>query len=50
MIVAGLLDPGFIERASGYAEFEASVEPFTLAEDARITGVPAAVIRALAHS
>jgi formate dehydrogenase major subunit len=51
LIAAGLIDPIFIDRAtSGYQEFKASVEPFTLAEGERITGVPAAVIKDLAHS
>ncbi len=51
MIVAGLLDERFIERATtGYEEFKASVEPFTLQEGERLTGVPAEAIKQLAHS
>jgi formate dehydrogenase major subunit len=51
IIHAGLANRAFIERAtSGFAEYAASVEPFTLAEGERITGVPADVIRDVAHA
>ncbi len=51
LIVSGLIDRRFIERATtGYAEFEASVQEFTLEEGERLTGVPADAIRDLAHS
>ncbi len=51
LIVSGLIDRRFIERATtGYAEFQASVEAFTLQEGERLTGVPADAIRDLAHS
>ena len=42
LIAADLIDQGFIERATiGYDEFRRAVEPFTLAEGERLTGVPA---------
>ena len=42
---------GFIERATiGFAEYAAHVEPCTLDEGERITGVPADVIRDTAHA
>jgi predicted molibdopterin-dependent oxidoreductase YjgC len=51
LIVSGLIDRRFIERATtGYPEFEASVQEFTLQEGERLTGVPADAIRDLAHS
>jgi formate dehydrogenase major subunit len=51
LIVSDLIDRGFIERATtGFAEFQASVEPFTLEEGERLTGVPADAIRELAHA
>jgi predicted molibdopterin-dependent oxidoreductase YjgC len=51
LIVSDLIDRGFIERATtGFAEFQASVEPFTLEEGELLTGVPAAAIRELAHA
>ncbi len=51
LIVTGLTDRRFIERAtSGYEEFAASVQPFTLEEGERLTGVPAAAIKELAHT
>ena len=41
----------FIRRATvGFEEYAASVEPFTLAEGERLTGVPAEAIRELAHT
>jgi predicted molibdopterin-dependent oxidoreductase YjgC len=51
IIHAGLADQDFIERATvGYAEFAASVEPWTLQRGAAETGVPAEAIRDLAHA
>jgi len=50
IIHAGLANRTFIENAtSGYAEYAASVEPWTLDRGAAVTGVPADAIRALAH-
>ncbi len=41
----------FVERATeGFAEYAASVEPFTLAEGERLTGLPAEAIRETAHA
>ena len=41
----------FVERATeGFDAYAASVEPFTLAEGERLTGVPADVIRETAHA
>ncbi len=51
IIHEGLHNVTFVERATeGFAEYAASVEPFTLAEGERLTGVPAAVIRETAHA
>ncbi len=51
IIHAGLANRRFIDHAtSQFAEYAASVEPFTLAEGERITGVPADVIRDVAHA
>jgi formate dehydrogenase major subunit len=51
IIHAGLHNRLFIERATeGFDEFAACVEPFTLEEGERITGVPAEVIREVAHA
>jgi formate dehydrogenase major subunit len=50
IIHAGLANETFIENATeGYEEFAAVVEPFTLEEGERLTGVPAATIREVAH-
>jgi predicted molibdopterin-dependent oxidoreductase YjgC len=50
IIHAGLVNRRFVDRATiGFADYAASVEPFTLAEGERITGVPADVIRDVAH-
>src|SRR4029077_4738270 len=47
----GLHNPAFIENAtSGYAEYAASVEEWTLERGARETGIPADVIRDAAHA
>jgi predicted molibdopterin-dependent oxidoreductase YjgC len=51
IIHAGLVDRVFVEQAtSGFEELAAHVEPFTLEEGERRTGVPAAVIRETAHA
>jgi formate dehydrogenase major subunit len=51
IIHVGLHNRRFIERATeGFDEFAAFVEPFTLEEGERITGVPAEVIREVAHT
>src|SRR5437868_4094706 len=51
IIHAGLADMEFVERAtSGFEAFKESVEPWTLAEGERVTGVPADAIRELAHT
>ena len=48
---AGLHNETFVERATeGFEEYAASVEPFTLAEGERLTGVPAEAIREVAHA
>ncbi len=51
IIHAGLHNTTFIERGTtGFDEFAASVEPWTLEEGERVTGVPGEVIRDLAHA
>jgi predicted molibdopterin-dependent oxidoreductase YjgC len=51
IIHAGLANEAFIKRATtGFAEYRASVEPWTLQEGERVTGVPAQTIRELAHA
>jgi formate dehydrogenase major subunit len=51
IVRAGLVDEEFVARAtSGFDEFLLSLEPWTLEEGERVTGVPAAAIRELAHS
>jgi formate dehydrogenase major subunit len=51
IIHAGLANAAFIERAtSGFAEYCAAVEPFTLDRGAAVTGVPSDAIRELAHA
>jgi predicted molibdopterin-dependent oxidoreductase YjgC len=51
IIHAGLARTDFIERStSGYAEYAASVEPWTLERGEEVTGVPAEAIRDLAHA
>ncbi len=51
LIETGLIDTRFVARATtGYEEFAASVQPFTLEEGERLSGVPAAAIKELAHS
>jgi predicted molibdopterin-dependent oxidoreductase YjgC len=51
IIHEGLHNATFVERATeGFDDYAASVEPFTLAEGERLTGVPATVIRETAHA
>jgi predicted molibdopterin-dependent oxidoreductase YjgC len=51
ILAAGLENRSFVDHAtSGFAEFRASVEPWTLAHAEAVTGVPAAAIRELAHA
>ncbi|MFD6432286.1 molybdopterin oxidoreductase family protein [Streptomyces venezuelae] len=51
IIHAGLANRAFIERATAdYEEYAALVEPWTLSLAERVTGVPAAAIRELAHA
>ena len=51
IIHSDLVNTEFVERAtSGFAEFRESVEPWTLDEAERVTGVPADAIRELAHA
>ncbi len=50
IIHAGLVNQAFIDHSTtGYDEFKASVEPYTLERTAEITGVPADAIREMAH-
>ncbi|MET8686835.1 molybdopterin-dependent oxidoreductase [Streptomyces sp. NPDC004732] len=51
IIHAGLANRAFIERATtGYEEYAALVEPWTLSLAEQVTGVPAAAIAELAHA
>jgi formate dehydrogenase major subunit len=51
IIAAGYVNEEFVARATtGYEAFRESVEPWTLEEGERVTGVPADAIRELAHS
>jgi formate dehydrogenase major subunit len=51
IIAAGLENRPFIERATtGFEDYRACVEPYTLARAEQVTGVPAEVIRELAHA
>ncbi len=51
IIAAGLEHRGFIERATtGFAEYRARVEPYSLEHAERETGVPAEAIREVAHA
>jgi formate dehydrogenase major subunit len=51
VIHSGLANDEFIERAtSGFDAFRESVEPWTLEEAERVTGVPAAAIHEVAHA
>jgi len=47
----GLVNTEFVERATtGFEAYRASVEPWTLEEAERVSGVPADAIRELAHA
>lgn len=51
IIHAGLANRAFIERATtGFAQYAALVEPWTLSLAEKVTGVPAAAVRELAHA
>ena len=51
IIVSGFVNEEFVARATtGFDEFRDSVEPWTLEEAERVTGVPAGAIRELAHA
>jgi len=51
ILAAGLENRSFIDHAtSGFADFRRHVEPWTLERAAAITGVPAGLIRELAHA
>ncbi|MFJ4841120.1 molybdopterin oxidoreductase family protein [Streptomyces sp. NPDC088746] len=51
IIHAGLVNQAFVDRAtSGYEEYAALVEPWTLTAAEKVTGVPAEAIRDLAHA
>ncbi len=51
IIHAGLANLSFVERATtGYDEYAASVEEWTLERGEQVTGVPADAIRELAHA
>ena len=50
IIHAGLANTDFVRRATtGFEDYAASVETYTLTEAERVTGVPAAAIAGLAH-
>jgi predicted molibdopterin-dependent oxidoreductase YjgC len=51
IIAAGLVNQAFVDRAtSGFAEFAASVDEWTLEKGSSVTGVPVESIRELAHA
>jgi predicted molibdopterin-dependent oxidoreductase YjgC len=51
IIVSDLHDRGFIERATtGFEDYAASVMDWTLERGAEVTGIPAEVIREVAHA
>jgi len=51
IIAAGLTNQAFIERAtSDFEVYKTCVEPYTLEYAERVTGVPAAMVRELAHN
>ncbi|HYN19911.1 MAG TPA: molybdopterin-dependent oxidoreductase, partial [Thermoanaerobaculia bacterium] len=51
ILAAGLENRSFIDNAtSGFDDFRRHVEPYTLDSAEQVTGVPAAIIRDLAHS
>ena len=50
IIVSGLHNRAFIDHATfGFDDYAAAVEPWTLERGAEVTGVPAAVLRRMAH-
>ena len=50
IIAAGLVNERFVAHSTtGFDAYAAAVEPYTLARAEEITGVPATVIRSLAH-
>jgi formate dehydrogenase major subunit len=51
IIAAGLVNHAFVDHATtGFEEYRAAVEPYTLEYAERVTGVPAEAIRELAHA
>jgi len=51
ILAAGLENRAFIARATtGFEAYREAVEPYTLAHAAKVTGVPADMIRELAHA
>ncbi|MEA2558648.1 MAG: hypothetical protein QOH06_152 [Acidobacteriota bacterium] len=51
ILAAGLENRSFIENAtSGFEDFRRHVEPYTLASAEAVTGIPAEVIREMAHA
>jgi formate dehydrogenase major subunit len=51
ILAAGLENRAFIERATtGFDDYARTVEPYTLEEGERLTGVPPGAIRDLAHA
>jgi len=51
IVAAGFVNEEFVAHATtGFDEFRESIEPWTLEEGERVTGVPAAAIRELAHA
>ncbi len=51
IIHAGLVNEAFVRRATtGFDEYRELVEPWTLSLASKVTGVPAAAIRELAHA
>lgn len=51
IIHAGLVNHAFVERSTtGFEDYRAAVEPYTLKRAEEITGVPASSIRELAHA
>ncbi|MFI6653851.1 molybdopterin oxidoreductase family protein [Streptomyces sp. NPDC050529] len=51
IIHAGLVNQAFVDRATtGFEEYAALVEPWTLSAAEQVTGVPAGAIRDLAHA
>ncbi len=50
IITADLVNRAFLERATtGFEAYRAAVEPYTLEEAERLTGVPRELIRKVAH-